>query len=389
MSVTCPVCVAGASDRLLHASNVPVMMHQLYATSDQARQAPRATLDLLRCRGCGFVWNRAFDPERLQYDATYENNQAHSPVFGDHIRARAQAVLEAAPSGERLAYLEVGCGQGVFLDRVVDQAGERLASAEGYDPAFRGTGESERTYRIHSAYFNKETAKLLRNPPNVVVTRHTIEHVPDPVGFLRSVREALGSGSRAVICVETPDVNWILKNHAIQDFFYEHCSIFTPAALGIALGRAGFVGARVDHVFGGQYLWALATAGKPVERSSVGPAAPSVAPSDLRSGYVELWRERVRSARQRGRVALWGAGAKGVTFALLVDPDGELLDHAIDINPEKQGHYLPGSGLQVLSPESAVDRRPATVFVMNPLYCEEIRAVASTAGINADFIPIN
>jgi len=78
-----------------------------------------------------------------------------------------------------------------------------------------------------------------------------------------------------------------------------------------------------------------------------------------------------------------------VTFAFLVDPDTSLLDHAIDINPLKQGHFLPGTGLPVISPESSAMRKPRTVFVMNPNYLSEIRMIAERAGILAEFILIN
>ena len=105
----------------------------------------------------------------------------------------------------------------------------------------------------------------------MIVSRHTIEHVPDPVAFLTAVRDALGERAEATIFLETPCVDWILRHDAMQDFFYEHCSLFTARALALALERAGFHAPRVEHVFGGQYLWA---------RASAAPwAAPSAPPA--------------------------------------------------------------------------------------------------------------
>ena len=53
------------------------------------------------------------------------------------------------------------------------------------------------------------------------------------------------------------------------------------------------------------------------------------------------WRRIVADAAARGPVYLWGAGSKGVTFSLLIDPDGDALAGAVDINPVKQGCFLP------------------------------------------------
>ena len=386
MTLACPICLSRAQQQLLDPQNVPVMMHRLYNTAEQARNASLGRLDMHRCCSCGFVWNAAFDPTKLQYDSAYENDQGHSNVFRQHMLARANAVVKAIPSGKPLKYLEVGCGQGTFLDCVADKAASRLQSADGFDPAYRGRAPARPSIRFHRYYFERSTSRLLEDQPNAVVSRHTIEHVPDPVAFLRSIRAALAYDSEATIFIETPDVDWIIANGAIQDFFYGHCSIFTAEAMDLALRRAGFQNPHVERVFGTQYLWARAHAGI-AEEAVTGNSLKSV--QNLTTAFVEKWRDRVSSAGAHGCVALWGAGAKGVTFSLLVDPTGAYIDHAVDINPKKQGHFLPVSGLPVLSPVTSSSRRPTTIFVMNPVYLSEIAQTAATAGISARLIAIN
>jgi hypothetical protein len=386
MAIACPVCCSTLQQSLIGSQDVPVMMHRLYATAEQARRAPLAKLDLIRCRSCGFVWNVAFDSAKLRYDESYENNQGYSKVFREHMHSRADAVMKTLPAGQPLNYLEVGCGQGTFLNYVAERAGSRLRNADGFDPAYRGPAALGTSILFHGEYFDQQASRLLRAPPNVVVSRHTIEHVPDPVSFLRAIRSALGESSEATICVETPDVDWIIANSAIQDFFYEHCSIFTVPALKIALRRAGFQMPHVEAVFGGQYLWATASVGASDEIATDGGLEEVISPT---GAFIERWRDRVKSARANGRVALWGAGAKGVTFALLVDPAGELLDHVIDINPEKQGHFLPVSAVPVVSPQAGGSLNATTIFVMNPIYLREVVEAATAAGISAEFVPIN
>jgi SAM-dependent methyltransferase len=362
------------------------MMHRLYATAEHARHAALAKLDLIRCRSCGFVWNSAFHSAAVQYDESYENNQGYSKVFREHMLSRADAVMQMVPAGQPLNYLEVGCGQGTFLAYVAEKAGARLRSADGFDPAYRGPATVGTSIRYHTEYFDQQSSGLMRARPNVVVSRHTIEHVPDPVAFLRAIRGGLQEDSEAVICIETPDVDWIIANCAIQDFFYEHCSIFTGTALTLALRRAGFRTPKVERVFGEQYLWVSAHAGTADDISM------DCCLDEVRSptaSFIERWRDRVRSASTNGRVALWGAGAKGVTFALLADPAGQFVDHVIDINPEKQGSFLPVSAAPIVSPETASSLNATTIFVMNPIYLREIVEVAAAVGISAEFIPIN
>ncbi len=389
-SSACPVCRSAETAPLGEPVEAPVLMNRLYDTPDAARAAARGPLALARCQACGFVWNSAFRAELIAYDGDYENDQTHSGVFARHFRERAEAVVAATPAGERVDVLEIGCGQGRFIEQVAAVAGERLGSAEGFDPAWRGAeGDGPGGARIHKCYFDAATAGLMQRAPNLVVSRHTIEHVPDPVGFLTAIREALGEASQARLFVETPCVDWIFERQAMQDFFYEHCSLFTAGSLALALRTAGFHAPQVSHVFGSQYLWA--------EASITGEDDPAAQPAsaldtDLEGAHERFaarWRDAVRTAAAEGPVALWGAGAKGVTFALMVDPDRQVLDHVVDINPGKQGRFFPTSALPVLSPEASAARGPKTIFVMNPNYLDEIAADLATRGQAPRLVPIN
>jgi SAM-dependent methyltransferase len=390
-STPCPICRSSDTAALDARVEVPVLMNRLYATPEAARAAARGQLEPVRCRACRFVWNGAFRAELIEYDGDYENDQTYSAVFSNHFRERAQTVVAASPAGESVDFLEIGCGQGRFIEAVVTLAGDRLGSAEGFDPAWRGAeGKGPGGARIHKCYFDASTAHLMQRAPNLVVSRHTIEHVPDPVGFLTAIREALGTGARARVFIETPCVDWIFEQQAMQDLFYEHCSLFTAGSLALALRTAGFRAPQVSHVFGGQYLWAEAWAGGEREMAAAEAAGAADAGLDgARERFTRHWREAVRAAAVEGPVALWGAGAKGVTFALMVDPDGKVLDHVVDINPGKQGRFFPTSALPVMSPEASAARGPRTIFVMNPNYLDEIAASLAARGQNPRLVPIN
>jgi C-methyltransferase C-terminal domain len=84
------------------------------------------------------------------------------------------------------------------------------------------------------------------------------------------------------------------------------------------------------------------------------------------------WAAEVRRLTARGPVALWGAGAKGVTFANLVDPECRHLACVVDVNPRKQGKFLPGTGHPIVPPERLLHEGVQSVLVLNPNYFDEI-----------------
>ena len=46
----------------------------------------------------------------------------------------------------------------------------------------------------------------------------------------------------------------------------------------------------------------------------------------------------------------------------------------MDINPKKQGMYVPGTGHEIISIKQIKTKGIKTIIVMNPNYVEEIRA---------------
>ncbi len=364
----CPICHGADSLPVFHQDRAPVSQNRLFRTPADARACGLGTLDFRRCAACGFVWNRAFDGGLLSYAEDYENNQSLSPAFSAHMDEMGRRVM-ADCGGDQLDILEVGCGQGVFLRRLAALAGGQADSIAGFDPAWRGP-ERQDGVRFHRDYFTAQTVAALERPPTRLVSRHTIEHVPDPLSFLSAMRGAIGA-RHARLFIETPCVEWILTNNMFQDFFFEHCSLFTAQSLAAALDKSGFAVDSISHVFGGQYLWAEAHTKSDI-RAALG------------EGTVRRWRGRlsgIKAGLGAGKLALWGAGAKGVTFSLQCDPKGEFLDCVIDINPAKQGYFLPVSAYPIVSMTDAYARGVRGALVMNEVYFGEIAAAVQAQNL--------
>jgi hypothetical protein len=369
---TCPLCQATSLQSIIDRDGVPVLQNRFYPSTEKARAAPIGRLTIDMCAACGFMFNRTFDSDQVTYDDAYENEQGHSAAFRTHMGAMAERVLAEAHSGA--ACVEIGCGQGRFLRALADQAGGRLGIMAGYDPAWRG-GTTPPGIRIEGRAFDG-TDLGKSAVPEMVILRHVIEHVPDPIGFLAEIRAALPKTWSGRLFVETPDLQWIIDGGVIFDFFHEHCNYFCAGTLRYALARAGFRVHALDTVFEGQHLWIEAELGAVRSELPRPEARPKTAALVARErSYAGAWRNRLLSLKTRGRVAVWGAGAKGVTFANLVDRNADVIDCLIDLNPAKQDLFIPVSGHLVLGPSAALARGLATVIVMNPNYRSEIEAM--------------
>lgn len=378
----CPICGCESAHQLVARERVPVFQNAVYRSAEAAREAATASIDFRKCRQCGFVWNAAFDPAVIDYSGDYNNSQTASRAFQDHLSERVTRILSALPDKDKVTIVEVGCGQGDFLATLADAvpAGRRLR-AYGFDPAYRGDTALPEGFEIWPAYFTAESAARLPHAPDIIVSRHTIEHVPDPVGFLQAIRATLPQDASASLFVETPDHTWILENEAFQDFFYEHCSLFDFSSMGLALQKSGFAPTRIERCFNGQYLWAEAQAGPDFMHAGGAKFAARGA------AFHDHWQRQLQRVSQP--VVLWGAGAKGATFAMMMDPDCALINCVVDANPDKAGGHIPMTGHRVVSPQSLKEAGVGTIIVMNPNYLEEIRQQLAELGLAPKLIALD
>jgi SAM-dependent methyltransferase len=383
--IACPVCTAGVPEAFLVRDPVPVHQNLLVSTEADARALNRGRLALHACTQCGFVFNAAFDPSLLDYGAAYDNTQSCSPAFEAYVEQLAEHVVaERGVRGSRI--IEIGCGKGAFLRALVrrDPGNHGI----GFDPSYLGPDEDlDGRVRFERRFYDERCADL---HADAVVSRHVIEHIPEPVALLRGIRATLGDNSARVF-FETPCVEWILSNEVMWDFFYEHCSYFTARSLATAFRQAGFLVDSVRHTFGGQYLWIEA---HPAAVTPPLEADPGDIPS-LAARFARIEGDHVAALRQRferlaldGPVAMWGAAAKGVTLANLIDPDRRLIACIVDLNPSKQGGRLPGTGHPIVGPLDLPSWNVRTAVVTNPNYLDENARLLRQASLDVRLVDL-
>ncbi|TCP59802.1 methyltransferase family protein [Rhodovulum bhavnagarense] len=336
--------------RELYAQHaLPVFQNRMYDSAAEARDCPKGDMRLVEDMETGLVYNAAFQPELLDYDANYQNEQGLSPAFRAHLDGAADLV-EAHMGREAL--VEVGCGKGTFLDLLL----ARGVDVTGFDPTYEGNSP-----RVRKVYFNED----LGISGNGLILRHVLEHIPDPVGFLH--RLAAANGHKGLIYIEVPCFDWICRNRAWFDIFYEHVNYFRLGDFARMFGRT----LHLARSFGGQYLSVVAD----LSTLCVPRRDPDDA-ADLPADFIDRFRAETSGA-QGGNV-VWGGASKGVIYALMRERAGNPVARVIDINPAKQGRFLAATGLQVLSPEAGLAELPdnSVITVMNPNYLDEVRAMA-------------
>jgi len=345
------------SDLIYRQFGLPVFQNKVYPTAESARLAATGDVELVQCADTGLVHNGMFDASLLRYDGEYQNEQAFSPAFRHHLENVLKVLL--ARIGEQDFGIEIGCGKGYFLEMLSNAH----ANVMGYDPAYEGSNP-----RIIKQYFGESDVEQC---PDYVILRHVLEHIPSPWPFLAQLATKCKPGT--VVYIEVPCFDWIVENTAFYDVFYEHVNYFTLDVLRRAFG----VVIDSGKFFGGQYLYIIADISSFREPTKYTGRVYGHLPMDA---YLETL---MGKADIRRDLFVWGAGAKGITFANVIARAGHRVSAIVDINPAKQGRFIGLSGIPIVSPSKALPRLDGTnLFVMNPVYLDEIKSMTGTRKIN-------
>ena len=99
-----------------------------------------------------------------------------------------------------------------------------------------------------------------------------------------------------------------------------------------------------------------------------------------------IWKNKIEHLSNAGkRVALWGAGSKGVTFLNMLNFN-KLIRYVVDINPRKQGMYVGGTGQEIVPPEFLREYQPDVLIIMNVIYDEEIQQQVRAINVDVEFM---
>lgn len=336
---------------LFKVTGLPVFQNKMFPDRTSALECQTGDVRLVQDMGTGLIYNAAFDASLLEYDADYQNEQACSTIFQQHL-GEVKAIIQNN-FGHR-SLIEVGCGKGYFLE-YLRQAGYSII---GIDPAYEGENPNVVKARFEST---------LGLSADGIILRHVLEHIPEPVEFLSKISVANGCGGK--IYIEVPCFDWICRHRAWFDIFYEHVNYFRLADFFRMFGKIHDSG----HIFGGQYLYVVA------ELSSLQtPKYDQRSHCEFPDNFLQDIEQFAVIAKGKHN-AIWGGASKGVIFSLYMQRTGINMDCVIDINPAKQNKFMAATGLKVSSPSEGIAALHSgdNIFVMNSNYLEEIVSLSN------------
>lgn len=385
----CPACGWTNEIDFFEVDRIPVHVCMLGHSRREALDAPMGSIQLTYCTGCGLVRNRRFDPGLVSFEPGYEASLTHSETFRTFMEGLADRLI-ALHGLHGKTMVEVGCGSGYFLELVCGRGGNR---GIGFDPTITieqeqavGTGHT----RLVRDYYSERFADIR---PDFLACLSVLEDIPDPVAFLRQLRDLMSTRPTAGVYLEVFNGMRAIDAGETWSIHYEQCNYFGRNSFARVVRSAGYEVLDASTCYGsGQYVYVDAHRG-PDDRPSVDPGTSERAVprritsfSDSHRRTLDRWSARLDRWQREGRhVAVWGTGGKGISFLNALDTT-EVVTCAVDINPDRQGMFTPGTGHPIVAPARLQDDRPDLVVITNRLYESEIRHQLAELRVTADVV---
>ncbi len=373
---TCPACGHHVAVTFFDGGEQPLATLGWPKTPDRAEAMARLPLAFVRCVDCGHVYNRKFRYEDVPYSDHPNLMFNRSRYWSRHLDNVRDLILTNLPA--KPVVVEIGCGTGHLLTAIAEQCPD--GRFYGFDP--NAAIDTDARAVIARRELFDPVVHLDEIRPNMVISRHVLEHLLDPLAFVQRLSfSAEWFGWRMKLYLEVPCIDPVFSVNRVNDFYYEHNSHFTFESFSKMLDRCVSRVHLVETAYGNEVVYGLVTVGEKPHRRSYAKEALAFYQQSVRKKQVV--REQLEQLLVSNRsIAIWGGTGKGAAFIHYFGLDAERFPVVVDSDHDKVGSCVPGTG-QVIRFRDYLVSQPADVI----LICTQWRANDIVAEINEHHIP--
>lgn len=392
--MNCRFCKTPLTHQIINLGQTPLANGYLHTLAD-AKNEQRYPLQLYRCGECQLV--------QLEYDVTPEQifNQHYAFLSSSSATWQSHCAAYAAEMQQRLGakqvnlIVEVGANDGTLLGKLRPLSTHLL----GIDPASAATQlATAKNIPVITDFFTTGLAKSMRAEgklADVIVANNVLAHVPKINDFVEGLSMLLQP--EGIITVEFPYLPNIIEQTQFDTIYHEHYFYFSVSVLQRVFARYGLAIYDLQplEIHGGS----LRIFVKHYSNASLAlqPIVDVYIQKEQKAGlhtiaYYQALQDRAQEIKhafttwlqevleQGKKVMAYGAAAKGNTFLNYCGVNATQIHAIADVTPEKQGKFLPGSHIPIVSPEAIAQAKPDYLLILAWNYKKEINPKLAYTG---------
>ena len=342
-AVRCPACGGRYAAEFLRPDEQPLATIAWPSTAEEAQDMRLLPVRFVQCVSCTHVFNRSFSYDDVPYSEKPNRMFNQAAAWSGFVAGQAGEIARRLGDGAK-TIVEIGYGDGSFLSTLAALLPQ--ARLIGFDP--NGAPSPESRIETHAALFDPGR-HIAEFKPDMIVSRHVLEHIDDAIGFLEEISLQASLADREIeTYFEVPCIDTAIAARRTVDFYYEHPSQFTTRSFATMLRLAAPEGsaALIGHGYDGEVVFAFTRLGGDDPRVAVAQDAEAFA-EGVERGENQIVEALNGLIAAGNRVAVWGGTGKSAAFLNRYDLDRVRFPVVVDSDIGKVGTFVPGTGQEI------------------------------------------
>lgn len=338
-----------------------------------SKQDLTGTLDIVRCNSCSHIFNQSVDPEIIA--KIYAQEYSASLPVSETIKRRFRDIVKNIVGKGGLSskvVCEIGASDFTFCEMLLEAEASRVIA---FEPSLCFHTTNPKITHVQD-YLKQEYIDKYFSKIDLIVIRHVVEHLIDPMAILETFGKNMKVGSK--LYIEVPDVNDVIEKKRVYDFFYDHVSYFNPELLQRILVSFGYKILQVSHLVDGQHFGVLA---EKINDANANKAKTlnlktnkNVDLEPFKKTVSEFENKVSKIISDFDNVAIYGAGAHAVTTTVRLACTPKQIRYLLDLSPIKNGALSPVCKIPIVQPSVEKIKDLDCIIIVASLHQNEVHS---------------
>jgi SAM-dependent methyltransferase len=343
-------------------------------------------LKLFVCHHCWLVQTEDYARADELFRPDYAYFSSTSTSWLDHAAQYSVMICDKLRLGPDNFVIEIAANDGYLLKNFI----ARSIPCLGIEPTDSTAAAAEKIgIPVLRKFFGAVLARQLSNEgkrADLIIGNNVYAHVPDINDFTAGLKAALKPGG--TITLEFPHVMRLIEHTQFDTIYHEHysyLSLFTVRRIFAVAGLRVFDVEELSTHGGSLRIYGCHDEDTRPSKTTISDILAEEEKRGLQNlTTYQKFQQRankvkddlltflIEQKRQGKKLAAYGAAAKGNTLLNYAGIKPDLIPYVCDAAPSKQGKYLPGSHIPILSPSVLPIERPNAILILPWNIADEI-----------------